>query len=244
MKHKYLFRLDDACDTMDWEKWVRMEKIFDKYNVKPLIAIIPNNKDTSLKIDRKNEGFWNWVQSLVCKGWEIGLHGYDHVYITNDGGINPIHKRSEFAGLSLKDQRDKIKKGYEIMNKNGLRPKYFVAPSHTFDKNTITALKCESEIGIISDTIAFKPYKEKNMLFFPQQFGLARKIPFDGIYTFCYHPNTMKLVDFKNLEHFLERNYNNLASFDEIINNSTFGPKTVLDKVFSMSYFMFRKIMR
>ena len=46
---KYLIRLDDACETMDLNKWLRMESLLSKYNVKPLIAVIPNNEDDMQK---------------------------------------------------------------------------------------------------------------------------------------------------------------------------------------------------
>ena len=45
MIKKYLIRLDDACPTMDWGKWRRMERILDKYKVKPMVGIIPENND-------------------------------------------------------------------------------------------------------------------------------------------------------------------------------------------------------
>ena len=45
---RYLLRLDDACDTMDKDKWERVEKILDKNNTLPLIALIPNNNDDNM----------------------------------------------------------------------------------------------------------------------------------------------------------------------------------------------------
>lgn len=33
---KYIMRLDDAAEKMNIEKWIRMERLLDKYNVKPL----------------------------------------------------------------------------------------------------------------------------------------------------------------------------------------------------------------
>lgn len=34
------------------------------------------------------------------KGWHIALHGYDHVYISENSGLEPFNNKSEFAGLS------------------------------------------------------------------------------------------------------------------------------------------------
>ncbi|WP_431137541.1 DUF2334 domain-containing protein [Psychroserpens mesophilus] len=45
---------------------------------------------------------------------------------------------------------DKIKKGIEIFKKNNIETNIWVAPSHTFDLNTLIALKVESNITTIS----------------------------------------------------------------------------------------------
>lgn len=47
MNH-YILRLDDASEYMDVDKWQRMETLLDKYNIKPLVGIIPDNQDPSL----------------------------------------------------------------------------------------------------------------------------------------------------------------------------------------------------
>lgn len=240
---KYLIRLDDACETMNWERWLKIEALLDKYNVRPLIAVIPNNEDDMQKIDVPSGTFWQWVKKLEQKGWEIGLHGNNHVYQTNEGGINPIHKRSEFAGLSLDIQMDKIKKGFSKLKSEGFNPRIFVAPSHTFDLNTLKALKAESSINIISDTIALSPYKKYDFIFIPQQVGSARTISLPGLFTFCYHPNTMNDNAFNKLEDFLIKNNERFTSF-KVLNLSQVKSKTIISKLLSFSYFQFRKIFR
>ena len=47
MNH-YILRLDDASEYMDVDKWQRMETLLDKYNIKPLVGIIPDNQDQVL----------------------------------------------------------------------------------------------------------------------------------------------------------------------------------------------------
>ena len=173
-------------------------------------------KMTCKKIDKYNENFWAWLKKLENKGWEIGLHGNDHVYKTKEGGINPIHKRSEFAGLSLNEQKEKIKKGYTKLIAKGFKSNMFVAPSHTFDLNTLEALKQESDINIISDTMAFFPYKMNEFVFIPQQLGSVRNIFLPGTYTFCYHPNTMSDTAFTHLETFLKSNKTKFVSFKDL----------------------------
>lgn len=47
--------------------------------------------------------------------------------------------------------------GVAVMREYGINLKYFSALSHTFDENTLVALQEESDIRIISDTIATRP---------------------------------------------------------------------------------------
>lgn len=202
---KYILRLDDACEKMDIEKWDRIEQLLDKYGVKPLVGVIPHCEDPMMDDYPIDSNFWSKVNNWISKDWSIAMHGYNHVYSTECGGINPINKRSEFAGEPLEVQKEKIRKGISIMREHGINPKTFFAPSHTFDRNTLLALKAESDINIISDTIANDVYYQDDFQFVPQQSGRVRKLPFKVV-TFCYHPNMMQENDFLILECFLEKN--------------------------------------
>lgn len=137
--------------------------------------------------------FWVTVKTWERKGWTIALHGYDHCFISDKGlmGLNPIWARSEFAGISLEEQREKIRKGIEKFRSEGVLPQYFFAPAHTFDKNTLKALKEESDIRKISDTIALKPYKKDGFIFIPQVGGHCSEKRIPGLWTFCLHPSKM-----------------------------------------------------
>ena len=72
-------RLDDASEYMDVEKWQRMEDLLDKYHIKPIVGVIPNNQDPDMVgVYPKDEQFWEKVQRWKEKGWTIALHGYTH----------------------------------------------------------------------------------------------------------------------------------------------------------------------
>lgn len=242
-KIKYLIRLDDACPYMDREKWQRMEDILDRYGVKPLVGIIPANADPKTMIEPEDHGFWEKAHSWEKKGWQIALHGYDHVCISDGGmeGVNPFWKRSEFAGLSLEQQQEKIRKGYAVLKEQGFEPKYFFAPSHTFDENTLDALRKETEIRIVSDTIGRYPYKRKDFVYIPQISGHCVKMLLSGIYTFCFHPNTMNDSAFGALEHFLVNNRDHFTDF-ESINIKGAKEKSLLDKFIASVFFGLRNI--
>ncbi len=199
---RYIMRLDDASDYMDIEKWNRMEQLLDKYGIKPIFGIIPDNHDESLRGKyQRDPKFWEKMHAWEAKGWTPAMHGFEHKYVTDQGGINPVNKRSEFAGLSYEEQADKIERGWKMLNDHGFHPEIFFAPSHTFDENTLKALKEKTTIRVISDTIANDVYRRDEFWFIPQQSGSVRKLPFKTV-TFCYHPNTMTDKSFEVLEAF------------------------------------------
>lgn len=230
----YLLRLDDASEYMDVNKWLKMEVLLDKYEIKPIYGIIPNNKDLELLKYNKVDGFWNLMKKWENKGWTPALHGYNHVFETNEGGINPVNKKSEFAGVSLNRQKEKIRDGYEILKSNKIVPKIFFAPAHTFDTNTLNALKEESKIRIISDTIANDIYYKDEFYFIPQQSGYCRKLPFKMV-TFCYHPNVMNDMDFFMLEKFIRDNKYQFIDFNKIILKKR--RRVIIDEVLEKIYF-------
>lgn len=241
MSNKYLIRLDDACPTMNHELWERMEDLLDQYNIKPMIGIIPHNEDPKQQIDPEDASFWQHVKNWEKKGWAIAMHGYNHVYSSNEGGMNPLWKKSEFAGHPLELQREKIRNGIAIMREHGFNPKYFFAPSHTFDENTLLALRDETDIRIISDTIAANPYKMDDFVFIPQQSGHPITLPFGGLVTICYHPNTMKEFDFVKAESFINDNLKNITFFDSLQLEDV-GTKSFYDRLLNACYFAVRKI--
>lgn len=213
---QYLLRLDDASDFMDVEKWKRMEDLLDQYGIRPLVGIIPDNQDPSLiGVYERDPAFWGKAAHWKDKGWELALHGCYHKYTTEKGGINPVNKRSEFAGVSLDEQKKMIRHGVDILKSHDIEPKVFFAPSHTFDENTLIALKEESNVQIISDTIANDVYFENGFYFIPQQSGRVRKLPFK-VCTFCYHPNIMQDDGWYNLECFLREHEKEFVEINQM----------------------------
>lgn len=239
---KYLLRLDDASPFMEMKKWRKTTEILNKYNIKPLVGIVPNNQDSQIKIKYDVAEYQSLLTLWKNHEWQFALHGYNHVYCSNSGGINPIHKRSEFAGVKYEDQYEKLKSGYDLLLSQGVIPKYFYAPSHTFDENTLKALVKATPIRIISDTFALKPYKLKDITVIPQQLGKFRAIIIPGTWTFCYHPNNMSDSDFIEFELFLKKYNKYFITFPEI--QLPVRNKGLLDRSISLMYLVFRKIFR
>lgn len=191
MSARYLIRLDDASHHMDRSRWERVERVLDAHDVKPIVAVIPDNRDPKLMIEPGDPGFWERVRSWVAKDWTVALHGLTHLmHATQDEPILPFYRRSEFAGLALEEQAAKIRVAWRLFLAQGIEPQVWVAPAHSFDLLTLEALRRETPIRLISDGIAWDSYQEHDLYWIPQQLWALRARPW-GLWTVCLHPNTM-----------------------------------------------------
>ena len=198
-------RMDDITPGMDWEKFLRFKKLLDAYSIRPLIGVVPDCRDEKLMIDEPREDFWSYIKGLESKGWTIAMHGFNHCYTTKESGLFPIGSKSEFAGLSYEEQRRKIREGRRIMQEKGIDTEFFMAPSHSYDKNTLKALR-ESGFSRITDGFGKRPYSYRGMTFYPiaisKDFSLKDRQR--GCVTLVYHTNTMNEEDFESFEKFLK----------------------------------------
>lgn len=76
MSH-YVIRLDDACPTMNHANWNRMECLLDKYSIRPIVGVIPENQDPDFAW-KNDKSFWERVHFWQEKGWSIAVHGLHH----------------------------------------------------------------------------------------------------------------------------------------------------------------------
>lgn len=213
---KYFFRLDDIAPNMNWDNFNSLTAIFKKYSIKPLIAVIPDNKDAELLKYHYNPDFWDVISRLKSDGWIISQHGYQHLYNSANGGILNINKKGEFSGVDSNAQIKMIGIGKDIITTRVGEPKVFVAPAHSFDKSTVNALVANN-FCFMSDGIALYPFKKWGMIWLPQILWRPRRFPF-GMVTIALHPNTMTEKDFENLEKFIEKNRKNIGNFSELMN--------------------------
>lgn len=202
---KYLVRLDDASEYMSINKWEAFFSVFDKYEVKPIVAVIPHVEDKMLIADHPRiEDFWERVFEWQTKGYAIALHGYNHVYTTKRSGIIKKNRYSEFAGVSYKKQEKKIAKGLALFKEHGIETKMFVAPAHSFDNNTIKALLNMSNIRIISDGFSHDTFFYKGMYWIPQQLSHPEEKN-EGVWTICYHPENAEKWQLDELSEFIKK---------------------------------------
>lgn len=151
------------------------------------------------------------------------------------GGVNPVNNFSEFAGVPYREQCEQISKGNAILKSHGVNADIFFAPAHTYDKNTLKALKETTDIRIISDTVANDVYFQDELYFIPQQSGAVRTLPFKVV-TFCYHPNLMDDNAFEILEEFLGSHADEFGSVSPAM--LQMHRKSLYDAVLQMMYRM------
>ena len=222
---KVLIRLDDIAENMNWSLMKKSELLFEKYGIKPVLGVIPNNKDNKLLSYPKKNDFWNQVRIWRDKGWEIAMHGSTHVYDTmcKKDDYFGYSGASEFCGHSLETQTSKIRNGLKKFSDEKIKIRSFFAPNHTYDNNTFVALK-NSGINEIIDGYGLMPYTENGLKFIPQLFYKLFILPF-GIQTTQIHLNYWNQEDFDIFEKFIIKNSNKIISYDqalEKINNNLF----------------------
>lgn len=209
------FRLDDIAPTMCWEKFEKLKSLFENYNIKPLLGIIPDNEDPSLKHDTARPDFWSIMRALKEKGWSIAQHGYKHLYLTQNAGMLGVNNRSEFSGLSFQQQYDAIKKGQELLHQQALQTDIWMAPAHSYDENTLKALVA-LKFRYITDGYSLYPYNLEGLTFIPCQTSLPKRLPF-GVLTICLHSNTMNDSAIVKIDEFIKTHRQYCINFNDVL---------------------------
>lgn len=92
-----------------------------------------------------------------------------------------------------------------------------MAPSHSFDRNTLKALK---KLGFtaITDGYGLYPYNIEGVILVPQLLSKPLKfLPF-GIQTICLHTNSISDDALNYIINFIENNHDKFIDFKEAIN--------------------------
>jgi Uncharacterized protein conserved in bacteria (DUF2334) len=211
---QYLLRIDDLCPTVHARRWERLRMLIGEFGIRPILAIVPANLDSDLNASTPDPIFWNRICAMQSSGATIALHGLTHVCRAKGRSLIPPHTLSEFAGVDLDRQRQRIARGLAMLRSYGLAPKLFVAPRHGFDRNTLLALR-EQGVGFISDGLARRPFFRFGVTWIPMQ--LWSPVPRSrGLWTICIHPNTTDDTRFAELRSFLSQCAGQFTSFDRI----------------------------
>ena len=220
MKKYCLVRFDDLCPTMDFEQFERAVGLMRRYGIKPLLGVIPDNKDPDQMIDKPDEDFWERIKALEGEGWTIAMHGCTHLYDQESPKTALCgRKHSEFAGNDYENQCEKIKKGKRILLSHGISTDVFFAPAHTYDKTTLKALR-DNGFKYMNDGLSAKPYVEEGIKHIPcRSFGVPKNKN-EGILVAVNHPSEWTRSDkaycYDLLEEFCEKNAGFFVTFDEL----------------------------
>lgn len=212
----YVLRVDDVWEGHYDEKFIKFVSLCEKHRVKALLGVIPLNRDPVLayrKTKMKRDIFFKKIKMLQDKGFFIGLHGYKHELLFNSGGVLNMCRQSEFAGDSYKNQAKKIAAGLKIFNEYKLHADCFIAPNHSYDLDTIEALK-QNGLSVISDGISLFPYIKNGVTFIPVILDKPRRIPF-GLITVCMHLDKFTNSMFQCLDDFLSFEKKNIIDFNK-----------------------------
>lgn len=226
----FLIRLDDIAENMKWEFMDEMEILFDNFNIKPVLGVVPYNKNLELlSYPKKNQNFWDQVRAWKDKGWEIGMHGTNHLYdrVCSKTDYLGHGGNTEFCGHPFAKQLEKIKMGIKKFEEEKISIRTFIAPNHTFDQNTLLALK-KSGINEVLDGYGLMPYSENDINFIPQLFYKMIKLPF-GIQCFQIHLNYFNEQNFEDFKNFIKKNSKKIITYDQAISkvNNSFLYKVI-----------------
>lgn len=237
--------MDDITPDMNWKKFWLTVELLESHDIKPLLGIVPDNRDANLSIEPPREDFWEIMRQLQSDGLaDFAQHGYQHVYESRDAGIYTKYRyrpQSEFAGLPYDVQFQKIKKGKEILEREGINTDIWMAPSHTFDNNTLKALRA---LGFqsVTDGIALYPYIHQELLFVPQQTGVPRKF-LCGVITVCLHTNSHSKLNLYTLSDFVDST-DRFIRYRDIVQQSVQSKMAPINWGYECCYTLLRNVKR
>lgn len=233
-----IYRIDDITPGMNWEKFYRYLDLFQKYHVVPLVGVVPDNLDPSLTVGKEEANFWRILRKLRSEGRiEISQHGYQHRYTT--GCIQPFLKfcgfkpQSEFSGLSYMIQYERIKAGKEIMERNGIPADIWMAPGHSYDRNTLKALK-RLKFRAITDGIGLYPERRKGLVLVPQQewWPVRSRI---GVRTICLHLNGADEKLYRSIEKHLQTDPN-IVPFSSVLKDRATMLQSLANHLYKLAF--------
>jgi peptidoglycan/xylan/chitin deacetylase (PgdA/CDA1 family) len=220
---------------MNWSIWHEVEKTLNAQNIKPILAVIPDNRDENLRVSAPNLHFWERVREWQSRGWTIAMHGWQHRFVTAHSGILKVQPYSEFAGLSFAEQEFKLRSGLAVFNRNGVKSKLWVAPAHSFDVATIWLLL---DLGFLylSDGFFMLPHVDTfGMTWIPQQLWSLKRRPF-GVWTACFHVNGWTRDDLRSFEQDAALYRDAISSFDAVIEQYAGRKETIFDSISASLY--------
>ena len=212
---QYLLRIDDLCPTVSAERWPLFQSLIEEFRLKPILAVVPDNRDPELQVSPPDPAFWNCMRAMEAAGAAVGLHGYRHLCVNRGRSLLPLDRPSEFAGVPAKTQHAWIREGLRVLRGRGLNPNIWVAPRHGFDAGTLAALRAEGILAL-SDGFARVPFLRGGVTWIPQQLWAPQEKA-SGLWTICVHPNLASDAEIAALRGFLAVHAGQFTSVDRVL---------------------------
>src|SRR4051794_13910747 len=227
---QYLLRFDDLCPTIPSKRWEQFRRLVEKFAIRPILAVVPDNRDPDLDRSPADPTFWDSMREMEQAGAVIAVHGYRHSCEAKGRSLLRIHRTSEFAGVCLETQREWIGAGFNLLRERNLHPRLWVGPRHGFDRNTLRAL---SDLGVeyISDGFARVPYRWFGVTWIPQQLW-APVVKSNGLWTICIHPHAASSSDVERLEWFLQHQGHQFTCFDRVLREFASRPLDLRERLY------------
>lgn len=210
MGYPIIVRMDDICPRMDKAKFARYFLMLEELGIKPLLGVIPDCRDESFT-SKEDLFFWEEIRKLRDSGCPIAMHGVHHVYTTSSRGLICKRPMSEFAGLPQKEQIALLTLGKKIMADHGVDTDIFMPPGHSYDRNTLKAMKA-SGFRFLTDGRSFHPYEYEGIKCIPAS-GSYRLHLNRGVLTICIHTDTEDDRSFQRTKEYLIENRDRIINF-------------------------------
>ena len=217
MSRKIAVRMDDITPDMNWDNFIFFQRLFEETGIKPLLGIVPDNQDRKLCCGAAREDFYEVIKKLESDGYSLAMHGFHHLYTSKSGGIFPLNDYSEFAGIDYDKQKEMIMLGRKKLKEHGIETDIFMAPAHSYDHNTLKALK-DAGFTKMTDGFGKAPYLYKGITFYPISFQLSRGLKQrDGVTTMVLHANTVTEAEKERYTRIFKEYGKNMISYSEYL---------------------------
>ena len=143
-----MFREDGVQPFLLLESLKRVNELFETSNISATLGIIP---DVSEKYPIESDtDLVAYLNEILAKStmFEAAMYGVTHRYCC----IGPLG-HSEFAGLPLERQEELVRHGLAILHSAfpDVPVTTFIPPFHTYDENTLIAIRNQGLTAISSD---------------------------------------------------------------------------------------------
>ena len=225
----FILRYDDICEYTPSLFLDELHKICKSKNIRPILACIPEVKDSNILKLKKNEKYKYQIKELYELGVEIACHGFDHKM--KKIGSNS----SEMTLYNYAEQKHRLEKSLGYFDKLNIKVRGFIPPNHNLNLETIKALS-DLKFNWLSSGLFtnFIHIKEYNLDIYPNYLWNFRKFPINSMV--CFHPNFYSQDMINNNISILKRKI--FISLNDIkkSNNDSFNNQYILNMIYKLKF--------